>query len=296
VGGCLAHAADPPLQRLLHEPPVEGVAVDRRAGDRLVRRQQLSTVPTPPTGSGCPKRHALTQSQPRSSTGSPRWTSSQSMTARSPSSPTITFPMRRSPWTTAVPEDGGRCDPSHRCAASNVGDRSSTASYAVQYCSSVSISDRPGTSAGSMAWRPARKRPSWPASTSRAVANSSSGGSAAPASRPAPGPSPARRSRGSSRRRRRAPRARAAPPAAGAHGVRLERHRPRHPGPPGGSRRRISSRSPTRNAHVSREARPRAAAGRRPRRPRRAPVRACGRARLRSCALRSTPSRPPVVN
>ena len=39
------------------------------------------------------------QRKPRSSSGSPRWAYSQSTTARRPSSPTIRFPLRKSPWT-----------------------------------------------------------------------------------------------------------------------------------------------------------------------------------------------------
>ena len=66
-----------------------------------------SIVPTPPTSSGAPNRHALTHNHARSSRGSPTWTSSQSIAAASPSSSTITLPSRRSPCTIVVAVRGG---------------------------------------------------------------------------------------------------------------------------------------------------------------------------------------------
>ncbi len=60
-------------------------------------------MPKPPTGwSMLPNRHDFTQSQPRSSTGSPRCESSQSSTARMPSGPTMKLPLRKSPCTRRV--------------------------------------------------------------------------------------------------------------------------------------------------------------------------------------------------
>ena len=61
-----------------------------------------SIVPSPPTSSGAPNRHAFTHNHPRSSRGSPTCTSSQSIAAASPSSSTITLPSRRSPCTIVV--------------------------------------------------------------------------------------------------------------------------------------------------------------------------------------------------
>ena len=56
--------------------------------------------PTPATGSSSlPKRQERMQSQPMSSAGSPRWASSQSITAASPSASTMKLPSRKSPWT-----------------------------------------------------------------------------------------------------------------------------------------------------------------------------------------------------
>ena len=97
----LHDADDAPLERAEHLPPAERLEVDRRAAGRLVGRR-----PAPrgwrrrPPGSGEPNRHARTQNQPRSSIGSPRWASSQSRTACSPSGSTSRLPSRKSPWTT----------------------------------------------------------------------------------------------------------------------------------------------------------------------------------------------------
>jgi hypothetical protein len=86
-------------------------------------------VPTPAASGAAPNRQAFTPAQARSSAGSPTWASSQSMTARSPSRPTITFPSRRSPCTTTRPRRAGRLRASHWRAVSNVGLTSSTSPY-----------------------------------------------------------------------------------------------------------------------------------------------------------------------
>ena len=80
------------------------VAVDRRSpGSCLVRRRPARRPRrTRRPAASAPNRHARTHSQPRSSSGSPRWASSQSSTARSPSGPTTRLPLRKSPWTTVV--------------------------------------------------------------------------------------------------------------------------------------------------------------------------------------------------
>ena len=101
VGHRLHDAHDPPLERAEDLPPTH----DRRG--RPARRprsrrpsNRSASSPKPPTRlSSTPKRHAFTHSQPRSSIGSPRWASSQSSTARTPSGPTTRLPFRKSPWT-----------------------------------------------------------------------------------------------------------------------------------------------------------------------------------------------------
>ena len=84
-------------------------------------------------------------------------------------------PSRRSPCTIVVAVRGGRLAHEPFVAFSNVGLTSSTSSYAAQYCVTVSASSAPGTSAGSIACRPARNRPRSSTSTcARVVAYSSS--------------------------------------------------------------------------------------------------------------------------
>ena len=100
---------DAPPQGLRDEPPVQRVAVDRYGHPRAsYAATSSSIVPSPPTSSGAPNRHALTHSQARSSSGSPTCTSSQSIAAARPWSSTITFPSRRSPCTIVVAVRGGR--------------------------------------------------------------------------------------------------------------------------------------------------------------------------------------------
>ena len=82
----LHHADDPPGERAHDLPPAQRFA-DRPAVPPAASyaSTSCSRLPKPPATSDEPKRHARTQNQPRSSSGSPRWTSSQSSTARSPS-------------------------------------------------------------------------------------------------------------------------------------------------------------------------------------------------------------------
>ena len=68
-------------------------------------------------------------SQPRSCIGSPRWTSSQSSTPRSPSRATMRLPVRKSPCTRPSAEGGGRCAASHRRPISSAGRGSAKSSY-----------------------------------------------------------------------------------------------------------------------------------------------------------------------
>ena len=115
----------------------------------------------------------------------------------------------------------------------------------------------PGTSAGSIAWRPARNRPRSPTSTCRAPANSSSrrmrrrDGLPGHPSHHEPGRAEERAVVVGEHVRNPQP-----GPSARAHRVRFTAHDAGAPGRPGGSRRRMSSSPSAVNAHVSREAPP----------------------------------------
>src|ERR1700738_4332648 len=90
-----------------------------------------SRVPKPPTGlSISPNRHELTQTQPKSSMGSPRCASSQSSTARTPSGPMMRLPWRKSPCPSVTSSDGpGSWSASQHSANSNTGRGQSKPRY-----------------------------------------------------------------------------------------------------------------------------------------------------------------------
>ena len=107
----LQHADRAPTQGAQRLPPAQVIA-GRRWSRRLARRRRSARrrCPHRPPAGREPKRQARTHNQPRSSTGSPRWASSQSSTAASPWSSTMRLPSRKSPCTTpgSTAEVGGR--------------------------------------------------------------------------------------------------------------------------------------------------------------------------------------------
>ena len=135
-----------------------------------------STEPNPPTRGSAPNRQARTQSHPRSSSGSPRWASSQSSTARRPSGPTTRLPLRKSPWTSVSrpPTAAGRWRSSQRKPSSNAGCGSPVASRVARSWASWSPPERPGTASSGMRWMRASASPHWAARRGRAAENSSS--------------------------------------------------------------------------------------------------------------------------
>ena len=232
-----------------------------------------STEPNPPTRGSAPNRQARTQSHPRSSSGSPRWASSQSSTARRPSGPTTRLPLRKSPWTSVSrpPTAAGRWRSSQRKPSSNAGCGSPVASRVARSWASWSPPARPGTASSGMRWMRASASPHWAASRGRAAENSSSRRilraivspgtrsttiHAAPNPAPAgsPGPAPSMASD------RAAPVATTpgtgTPSAAAARSSAASVAMPAVAGPPGRARCRISGRPPASNAHVSRDAPP----------------------------------------
>ena len=116
--------ADAPPQRAADLPPAEALLVPVAARRRCRRRPASATSPKPPTSrSSLPNRHMRSVIQARSSIGSPNRTISQSSTARSPSGPTITLPVRKSPWVMTVGAGvAGRWRSSHRMASEKTGD------------------------------------------------------------------------------------------------------------------------------------------------------------------------------
>ena len=118
----LADAHDRPLPGAQHLPPVHRRPIDRHPCRRFVRIDQFVVVPRPRRPEDArPNRHAFTHSQPRSSIGSPMWASSQSITAFKPVSPTMRFPRRKSPCTTAARPGAGRWSMSQLRTSSSTG-------------------------------------------------------------------------------------------------------------------------------------------------------------------------------
>ena len=111
VHRCLGQADGAPAERSVGLPPPQHVVVDPGTARSRVRVEQLPALPQPATGRASPKRQARPHSQPRSSAGSPRWTSSQSSTAASPSWSTMRLPNRKSPWTMPRPVGSGGARP-----------------------------------------------------------------------------------------------------------------------------------------------------------------------------------------
>ena len=172
----LHHADHAPLQAC-RAPPTSAARRGRPAGRRPPRRPSTSTsrVATPPAGSGEPNRHARTQNHPRSSSGSPRWASSQSRTARSPSWSTRRLPRRKSPCTTHgsrpaaagwPPASGTRARRRGAARRARRGRRGTAPPGR--------SSDSPGTASTGMRWMAASAAPTWAPRRSRAVAHSSS--------------------------------------------------------------------------------------------------------------------------
>ena len=122
----LAGADHRPLDVAERLPVADPVAVDRRTAGRLVGGDELVQLARrPATGrSSLPKRQERMQSQPMSSAGSPRWASSQSITAARPSSSTMKLPSRKSPCTSRGSAGSGAFARSQRSPSSTAGSGS----------------------------------------------------------------------------------------------------------------------------------------------------------------------------
>ena len=216
-----------------------------------------SMVPSPPTSSGAPKRHAFTHSQPRSSSGSPTWTSSQSMAAASPSASTMMLPRRKSPCTNVVAVRDGRLvdEPLVRLLERGTAIFDHAVRVPVlREAVGVGRARHLGRIDGVQSGQELAEIVDEPRARARTRPRAES---CERGSRPVRAPSRDRRCRAVCRRRRRARRERAA-----RRGRTLASRPPRYastparPGRPGGSRRRIRSSPLAVNDHVSRDAPP----------------------------------------
>ena len=140
-----------------------------------------SRPPTPATGrSSLPKRQERMQSQPMSSAGSPRWASSQSITAARPSSSTMKLPRRKSPWTSRGSAGTGELARSQRSPSSTAGSgspissswRSHSSIWARAGSPSTAGSNAPQLPKPAVEWIRASASPSWAVRRARACSNS----------------------------------------------------------------------------------------------------------------------------